>query len=53
MKDSEIIEGYIKAECPQCFLWDIAAKDAGYYHGMCSDCFDKNYFSLNLPNQPK
>ena len=39
-------------ECKKCYLWDLAAKESGYRSAMCQKCFDKNFKSVHLPNQP-
>ena len=40
-------------ECQQCKLWDQAAKESGYASGMCEECYNKDFFAVNLEYSPK
>jgi hypothetical protein len=35
-------------DCIKCKAWDMAAKASGKHSGMCEECFNKNFVSVNL-----
>lgn len=39
---------YYKSPCKKCYLWNLAAIEAGKDKGMCGDCFDKCYVKVDL-----
>lgn len=36
-----------KIECNKCKIWNLAAIENGYRMGMCEECFNRNYVSIN------
>jgi hypothetical protein len=45
-----MINKYPTNPCEKCKLWQMAAKENGYYSGMCEDCFNKYYVQVVLPD---
>ena len=43
----------MEPNCEKCELWNRAAIKNGYQSGMCGDCYNKYYVSIDLPYKPK
>ncbi len=47
MTNEEIIKYITQGGCQKCRMWELSAMQNGYSHGMCEECFNKSFVSVN------